>query len=307
MVWCERVIYGCEKTPAGKNPEGKNPAGKTPASKTLRGKLKGKPLLPVRLGVNVDHVATLRNARGGVHPDPVLAAQIASKAGAQGITAHLREDRRHIKDRDLFRLKKECKLPLNMEMAVTKEMIAIAKKLRPKACLLVPEKREEITTEGGLNVSANQATIAACVKSLQSCGIKVALFIDPKKTQVNAAAETGANAIELHTGVYARACDAMAHQKSHGKIKGKNSISPAAARALAALQKQAQLAHGLGLEVHAGHGLNFSSVGQVASIAEIVELNIGHFIVGEAVFEGLATIIQRLQYLIGKARSGKNR
>lgn len=233
----------------------------------------------IRLGVNIDHVATVRNARGGLHPDPVAAALLAVQSGASGITAHLREDRRHIQDADLERLRHEIDAPLNMEMAATDEMVAIACKLLPHACCLVPERREELTTEGGLDVVGQSATLTPKVRTLTASGIRVSLFIDPDPAQIAAAAATGAQVVELHTGAYA-----------HGR-----------AGELERLQRAATQAADLGLEVHAGHGLTYENVGPVAAIPEIRELNIGHFLIGQAIFDGLPTVIQTMQAHISKA------
>jgi pyridoxine 5-phosphate synthase len=231
---------------------------------------------PLRLGVNIDHVATVRNARGGDNPDPVRAAHLAIEAGADGITAHLREDRRHIRDEDMRRLKAEISKPLNFEMAATDEMIAIAEAIRPHAACLVPERRQEVTTEGGLDVVAIEATLAAKVARLAAAGIRVSLFIDPDPRQVEAARRVGAPVIELHTGTYA---ERFATDD----------------RELERLTHAAAVAEGLGLECHAGHGLTYANVGPVARIPTIVELNIGHFIVGEAIFVGLAEAIRRMR------------
>lgn len=240
----------------------------------------------VRLGVNIDHVATLRNARGGAHPDPVAAALLAAQAGADGITAHLREDRRHIRDADMQRLRTEVKLPLNFEMAATPEMQNLALQLRPNACCLVPEKREEKTTEGGLDVAGQQAALAAYLAPLKAAGIRVSLFIDPVATQVQAAHDAGADIVELHTGAYA----AFSRQDS------------GFTQELTKLQAAATLAHSLGLEVHAGHGLRFDNVGPIATIPEMVELNIGHFLIGEAVFMGLEAVIITMRGAMDAAR-----
>lgn len=235
----------------------------------------------LRLGVNIDHVATLRNARGGEHPCPVRAAQLAMEAGADGITAHLREDRRHIRDDDMKRLKDEVALPLNFEMAATAEMLAIALQIKPNACCLVPEKREERTTEGGLDVAGQEAYLRDFCAQLRAAGIRSSLFIDPEPSQVHAAQRIGADIVELHTGAYA-----------HG-----------AAGELEKLQQAATLAHSLGIEVHAGHGLSFENVGPIAAIPELVELNIGHFIIGAAVFGGLAGTIKKMRQLMDEARA----
>jgi pyridoxine 5-phosphate synthase len=234
----------------------------------------------MRLGVNIDHVATLRNARGGVQPDPIRAAIIASDAGADGITAHLREDRRHIKDNDIFRLKNEINLPLNFEMAATNEMLLIALKVKPNAVCIVPEKRAEITTEGGLDVVMQADYLREYIKPLKDAGIKISLFVDANITQIETAKEINADIVELHTGEYA-------HEfiKS-GKLE------------FARIKTAAKYSTQIGLECHAGHGLCFETVPNIANISEIVELNIGHFIIGEAVFIGLAEVIKRMKGII---------
>jgi pyridoxine 5-phosphate synthase len=245
---------------------------------------------PLRLGVNIDHVATIRNARGGRHPDPVRAALLAADAGADGITAHLREDRRHISDGDIARLSKEIDLPLNFEMAATEEMLAIALKYRPHAACLVPEKREERTTEGGLDVVRGHNMLRPFVGQLADAGIRVSLFIEPDRAALDAAVSLGAPVVELHTGAY---CEAW-------------SEDPGGARATAQLQRivdAAAHAHAVGLECHAGHGLSFDTVGPVAAIPTIVELNIGHFLVGEAIFSGLESSITRMRALMDKVRA----
>lgn len=245
---------------------------------------------PIRLGVNIDHVATLRNARGGVHPDPVRAAEIVASAGADGITAHLRGDRRHIRDDDMRRLKDEIDLPLNFEMAATAEMHKLVQEIRPHACCLVPENREERTTEGGLDVAGQKGFLLSFIRELKEIGIRVSLFIDPEDRQVDAACEIGAPVVEIHTGAYYEACMATDPKRIAGEHKA---ISDAAKRA-----------HGLGLEVHAGHGLTFHNVQPVAAIPELVELNIGHFLVGEAVFMGLAEAVREMKKLMQDARTG---
>lgn len=227
----------------------------------------------IRLGVNIDHVATIRNARGGTYPDPVAAALLAIQAGADGITAHLREDRRHIRDKDLERLRAEIAAPLNMEMAATEEMVNIALGLRPHACCLVPERREELTTEGGLNIAGQLETLSPKVQKLAQADIRVSLFIDPSPAQIEAAAKTGAQVVELHTGAYAE-----------GKAGELERLRTAATQATA-----------LGLEVHAGHGLTFENVGPIASLPELRELNIGHFLIGQAIFDGLAAVVQNMK------------
>jgi pyridoxine 5-phosphate synthase len=237
-----------------------------------------------RLGVNIDHVATIRNARGGRHPDPIRAAKLAADAGADGITAHLREDRRHISDLDIQRLSTGINLPLNLEMAATEEMLAIALRHKPHACCLVPEKREELTTEGGLDVAAGHRHLAPYIASLNEAGIRVSLFIDPEPVQLAVAKALGAPVIELHTGRYAEVSDADRPTE------------------LLRLERAAAYAEELGLECHAGHGLTFDNVAGVARIANVVELNIGHFLVGEAIFSGLDSAIKRMRGLIDQAR-----
>ncbi len=239
----------------------------------------------LRLGVNIDHVATIRNARGGRHPDPVRAARIAAQAGADGITAHLREDRRHISDDDIVRLSRDIDLPLNLEMAATPEMLDIALRHRPHAVCLVPEKRRELTTEGGLDVAGAIGSVADFVEALGKAGIRVALFIDPVKTQIEAARDVKAPVVELHTGTY---CDA---------------VDGARGDEIERLRAAALDADALGLEVHAGHGLSFDTVAPVAAIPCIRELNIGHFLVGEAIFGGLDSAIRRMRVLMDQARA----
>ena len=240
----------------------------------------------LRLGVNIDHVATIRNARGGGHPDPVRAARMAAEAGADGITAHLREDRRHISDHDIERLTAEIDLPLNLEMAATEEMLAIALRHRPHAACLVPEKRREVTTEGGLDLVGGHDHLLPYVSRLSEAGIRVSCFIDPDLDQVAAAKALGAPVIELHTG---RFCDAETASERDAE--------------LARLRAAAATAERLGVECHAGHGITFDSVGPVAAIVTIAELNIGHFLVGEAIFDGLDSTIKRMRALMDKARA----
>lgn len=244
----------------------------------------------LRLGVNIDHVATIRNARGGPHPDPVRAARLAASAGADGVTAHLREDRRHISDDDIARLIDAIELPLNLEMAATDEMLEIALRHRPHAACIVPEKREERTTEGGLDVLAGHNRLAPFVRELISAGIRVSLFIEPDRAALVGAVTLGAPVVELHCGAY---CEA--HQADPG--------GSAAARELQRLVDAAAAAEALGLECHAGHGLSFDTVGPVAAIPTIVELNIGHFLIGEAIFGGLESAIKRMRALMDKARA----
>lgn len=235
----------------------------------------------IRLGINIDHVATLRNARGGDNPCPIRAALVALEAGADSITAHLREDRRHIKDHDIERLKSEVPLPLNLEMAATDEMLAIALRVKPHAVCLVPEKRAELTTEGGLDVVAMEKTLTPYIKKLQDNGSRISLFIAPNIEQIEAAKRTGAKVVELHTGSYA------------DNISETN---------LQAIIGSAKHAHKLGLEVHAGHGLNYENVASIAKIPEIIELNIGHFLIGEAVFIGLKKAIIQMREIMNNAR-----
>jgi pyridoxine 5-phosphate synthase len=248
-------------------------------------------LARLRLGVNIDHVATIRNARGGSAPDPARAAEIAMAAGADGVTAHLREDRRHISDADidaLADLTRRRGLPLNLEMAVTPEMQAIALRHRPHAACLVPERREERTTEGGLDVVGGHNSIAPLVTALRAAGVRVSLFIEAAPEQVDAARAVGAHVVELHTGAY---CDAAREGRAEP-----------AARHLAALKAAAAQAAGLGLEVHAGHGLDYATVSPIAAIPQVVELNIGHFLIGEAIFTGLDPAIRRMRKLMDQAR-----
>ncbi len=239
----------------------------------------------IALGVNIDHVATLRQARRARQPDPVHAALAAEQAGADGITLHLREDRRHIQDRDVRALRPLLKTRMNLEMAVTDEMLAIAAEVRPADCCLVPEKRSELTTEGGLDVAGQVARIRAAAAALGSAGIRVALFIDPDAAQIEAAAASGAPAVELHTGAY---CEATGGAK---------------ATELERLREGARLGARLGLEVHAGHGLDYYNVQPVAAIGEIVELNIGHAIVARALFSGLAAAVRDMKALMQRARA----
>lgn len=239
----------------------------------------------LRLGVNIDHVATLRNARGVRYPDPVAAASIAERAGADGITIHLREDRRHIKDRDVAMLKQTLNVPMNLEMAVTDEMLEIAIKTQPTYSCLVPEKREELTTEGGLDVAGQVENIANATKRLTDAGIQVSLFIDADRTQIDAAKEAGAPIIELHTGQYAEA-DTEEEQKKE----------------LARLMDAAEYAYSIGLQVNAGHGLHYHNTFDVAQIPQMVELNIGHSIIARAVLDGLDKAVRDMREILDKAR-----
>ena len=239
----------------------------------------------LRLGVNIDHVATIRNARGCTHPDPIRAAMLAESSGADGITAHLREDRRHISDDDITNLMTELKVPLNLEMAATDEMLSIALRHEPHAACLVPEKREERTTEGGLDAAGGRNHLEPYIQALGEAGIRVSLFIEPDTAQLEAARDLGAPVVELHTGAY---CDAEGAEQ---------------AKQLRRIIDAAETAEKLGLECHAGHGLNFDTVAPVAAIPTIVELNIGHFLVGEAIFGGFESSIKRMRALMDKARS----
>jgi len=238
----------------------------------------------LRLGVNIDHVATIRNARGGPHPDPLRAAHAAAAAGADGITAHLREDRRHITDKDIDRLMAEIDLPLNLEMAATEEMLAIALAHKPHAACIVPEKREERTTEGGLDAAGQFETLKPYVDRLRDADIRVSLFIEPSEAQVEAAVRLGAPVVEFHTGRYA-------HVEGDERAVELKRIADAAA-----------LAAKNGIEPHAGHGLTFDNVIPVAAIPQIAELNIGHFLVGEAIFTGLEASVKRMRQLMDQAR-----
>ncbi len=238
-----------------------------------------------RLGINVDHVGTIRNARGGAHPDPLRAALAAEAAGADGITIHLREDRRHIVDADLPRMKAALRIPINFEMAATDEMRRIALELRPHAACIVPEKRTEVTTEGGLDVLGQEAALAPLVGELAAAGIRVSLFVDPDVRQLEASARVGAAVVELHTGAYAHAEGAAREAE------------------LRRLREAAAATTALGLECHAGHGLTYDNVGPVAALPEVLELNIGHFLVGEAVFVGLDAAIREMRRRMDLARA----
>ena len=238
----------------------------------------------LRLGVNIDHVATIRNARGGLYPDPIRAAVIASEAGADGITAHLREDRRHIIDEDIGRLIGAVELPVNMEMAATEEMVAIALRHRPHAACIVPERREEVTTEGGLNAAGQHNHLKPLIARLADAGIRVSLFIEPDPRQIEAALSLGAPVVEFHTGRYA-------HAEGEARTAELRRIAEAAA-----------LAAKNGIEPHAGHGLTFDNVTPIAAIPQIAELNIGHFLIGEAIFEGLGPVVARMRAMMDEAR-----
>ena len=239
---------------------------------------------PLRLGVNIDHVATIRNARGGAYPDPIRAAMVAQEAGADGITAHLREDRRHIIDEDIAHLIGAIALPLNMEMAATEEMVALALKHRPHAACIVPERREEVTTEGGLDAFGQHNQLQPLISSLADAGIRVSLFIEPDPRQIEAAMLLGAPVVEFHTGRYA-------HAEGEARAAELSRIADAAA-----------LAVKNGIEPHAGHGLTFDNVQPIAAIPQIAELNIGHFLIGEAIFTGLEASVKRMRALMDEAR-----
>ena len=243
----------------------------------------------LRLGVNIDHVATVRNARGGRHPDPLHAAEIAIAAGADGITAHLREDRRHIRDDDVALLKARIDRPLNLEMAATHEMVDIALRIRPHAACIVPERREERTTEGGLDAAGQHNVLHPLIRQLRATGIRVSLFIAADPVQVKAAASLGAPVIEIHTGAW---CEALA--EGHGDR---------AVTEFDRIRTAAKLADGLDLEVHAGHGLDYVTAGTIAALPELVELNIGHFLVGEAIMGGLAAAVQRMRAAMDGGRA----
>jgi pyridoxine 5-phosphate synthase len=242
----------------------------------------------LRLGVNIDHVATVRNARGGAYPDPLRAALLAAGAGADGITAHLREDRRHISDADIAALVRDLSVPLNLEMAATAEMQAIALEHRPHAVCIVPEKREEKTTEGGLDVAQDENRLAHFIAPLRDAGCRVSIFVAAEPRQVEAAHRIGAAVVELHTGAW---CDAHAE----GRFDDRDAE-------LIRLREMAAMADALGLEVHAGHGLTYDTVGPIAALPQVVELNIGHFLVGEAIFRGLADAIAEMRRRMDAAR-----
>ena len=238
----------------------------------------------IRLGVNIDHVATLRNARGGSHPSPVKAAKLAINAGADGITAHLREDRRHINDDDVIAIRQSIVAPLNFEMAATDEMIDFALKLRPNAVCIVPERREELTTEGGLKVLGDETRLASLLMPLKAVGIRLSLFIEANQKAVEAAALIGADIVELHTGHYCK--DPVCRPAELIRIK-----------------KAAEFCSSLGIEAHAGHGLDFDTVGDISAIPEIAELNIGHFLISESVFMGLENSIKEMRHQMVSARA----
>ncbi len=241
-----------------------------------------------RLGVNIDHVATIRNARGGSHPDPLRAAHIAIDAGADGITAHLREDRRHISDRDIAQLKEQLTRPLNFEMAATDEMLAIACSHAPHACCLVPERREERTTEGGLDVIGGRDRLSGFVAELKNIGSRVSMFIEPDRAQIDASKGIGADVVEIHTGRY---CELALVNDVVEMQRELERISEASEHAAAA-----------GLEVHAGHGLTFATVPVIAALDDVIELNIGHFLIGEAIFSGLHSAVRQMREVMDQSR-----
>jgi len=249
-------------------------------------------LIRARLGVNIDHVATIRNARGGAHPDPAKAAAVAQAAGADGITIHLREDRRHIRDHDLEAVRNAVKLPINLEMATTEEMLAIATNFKPHAACLVPEKREERTTEGGLDVARLHNQVEPFVRKLRDAGSRVSLFIEPSKVQIAVAEALGAPVVELHTGKYVELLFAG------DKVGADEELNH--------LREAAEYGHAKGIEIHVGHGLTYDTVRPVAAIPEVRELNIGHFIMGEALFVGLDAAVKRMRQEIDIARGHFN-
>lgn len=239
-----------------------------------------KPKNKIRLGVNIDHIATIRNARGGIHPDPVLGAILAQKSGADGITVHLREDRRHIRDEDLVRLKKHIKIPINLEMAATDEMMNIAIKTKPNAVCIVPEKRQEVTTEGGLDLIKNFSNLQKIITKIKAQNIRISLFINADFKQIDYAKKLNADIIEIHTGEFCH-------------LKGKAQKSE-----LKKIADAVEYATNLSIECHAGHGLNYETTAMIAKIPNIIELNIGHFIIGEAIFEGLANVIKKMRKIL---------
>lgn len=254
----------------------------------MNGQIDSQSAETLRLGVNIDHVATIRNARGGRHPDPLRAAHIAIEGGADGITAHLREDRRHISDSDIARLKAELTRPLNLEMAATDEMVSIALRHLPHACCLVPERREERTTEGGLDVAAGGDVLRGVVSRLKDAGIRVSLFIEADEKNIEVSSEIGADIVELHTGAY---CERALEDDAWGVV-----------RELERLSRGSQVAKAAGIEVHAGHGLTYNTVKGVARLPEVIELNVGHFLIGESIFGGLTAAVQHMRALMEQAR-----
>lgn len=241
----------------------------------------------MRLGVNIDHIATLRNARGELHPNPVHSLDIIKQAGAHGITIHLREDRRHIKDSDVYNIKQKSELPINLEIAATQQMVDIACNVKPNACCIVPEKREEITTEGGLDVLSNIDNLTIITRKLQNHGIRVSLFIDTEEDQILAASKVGADIIEFHTGKYSN---------HFHDLSLRNKL-------LSKLKESTKLATSLNIECHAGHGLTFENVSPIANIENIVELNIGHFLIGDAIFNGLGNTVKHMIKTISSSKT----
>ena len=260
----------------------------------------------MRLGVNIDHVATIRNARGGSHPSPVKAAILAQKYNADGITIHLREDRRHIRDEDLTEIKEAIKIPLNLEMAATEEMLEIALKTKPNAACIVPEKRQEVTTEGGLDVIAGEKTLAPIITKLKDAGIRVSLFIDANEDQIKKSAELGADIVELHTGEFCHKYISSRRNNSPslplrgGSLGAEKSSENDLEAEFAKIRNCAKLIKDLGLECHAGHGLNYETAAIIAKIPQIVELNIGHFLIGEAIFDGFEAVIKKMKEVINE-------
>ncbi len=255
----------------------------------------------IRLGVNIDHVATIRNARGGVHPSPVKAANLAQKYGADGITIHLREDRRHIRDEDLKMIKESIKLPINLEMAATTEMLDIALETKPNAACIVPEKRQEVTTEGGLDVIKYRQLLEPIVKRLHDKSIRVSLFVDANQRQIKSAKEIGADIIEIHTGEFCYFHDELEVLKRNFDDNYQRiiKISEKTEKSFEKIKDCAKYATKIGLECHAGHGLNYDSAAKISKIEGIVELNIGHFLIGEAIFDGFEEVIKRMRNVIG--------
>ena len=254
----------------------------------------------IRLGVNIDHVATIRNARGGIHPDPIKAAILAQEYGADGITIHLREDRRHICDEDLIEIKEAIKLPLNLEMAATEEMLEIALANKPNAACIVPEKRQEVTTEGGLDVIKSERVLGPIISQLKDANIKVSLFVDADELQIKKSAEIGADIIEIHTGEFCHLHDGTHLNSESLRNIEIDQIKEREDQEFQHIAKCAKLADDLGLECHAGHGLNYETAKKIAQIPQIVELNIGHFLIGEAIFEGFAKVIAKMRGSIAR-------
>ncbi len=252
----------------------------------------------IRLGVNIDHVATIRNARGGIHPDPVKAAILAQEYGADGITIHLREDRRHICDEDLIEIKEAIDIPLNLEMAATNEMLEIALTNKPNAACIVPEKRQEVTTEGGLDVIKNEEILRPIISQLKQSGIRISLFVDASEEQIRKSADIGADIIEIHTGEFCHLHDGTHLDNEDAQYSTSQQIKLKEEEEFNHISQCARLATDLGLECHAGHGLNYDTAAKIAQIPEIIELNIGHFLIGEAIFEGFEEVIRKMKRVI---------